>query len=483
MTDHIHEECGVFGIFAPDRQDVASTAYYALFALQHRGQESAGIVVNDDGVFSAHKDVGLVNDVFSRETLNKLGRGNMAIGHVRYSTTGASGRENAQPIVVNHLKGNMALAHNGNLVNAYELRSELENEGSIFHTTSDTEVISYIITKERVKSRSIEQAVLAAMGRIEGAYSLVVMSPSKLIAARDPHGFRPLCYGVREDGAYIIASESCALDSVGAKTVREIEPGEVLVFTKDGIQSYKDRCGGEKRLCVFEYLYIARPDSVIDGCCVHEARKRAGAFLAKQYPIRADVVVGVPDSGLDAALGFSQESGIPYGIGIIKNKYIGRTFIAPGQAAREDRVRIKLNVLTSEIRGKRVVLIDDSIVRGTTCGRIVRLLREAGATQVHMLSSAPAFLNPCYYGTDIDSRENLIACNHTCEEIANIIGADSVGYLDVKYVRELTGGKCTGFCAACFDGDYPTRIPCEGNKNRFERPISENPKFKKTTGE
>ena len=483
MTDHIHEECGVFGIFAPDRQDVASTAYYALFALQHRGQESAGIVVNDDGVFSAHKDVGLVNDVFSRETLKKLGWGNMAIGHVRYSTTGASGRENAQPIVVNHLKGNMALAHNGNLVNAYELRSELENEGSIFHTTSDTEVISYIITKERVKSRSIEQAVLAAMGRIEGAYSLVVMSPSKLIAARDPHGFRPLCYGVREDGAYIIASESCALDSVGAKTVREIEPGEVLVFTKDGIQSYKDRCGGEKRLCVFEYLYIARPDSVIDGCCVHEARKRAGAFLAKQYPIRADVVVGVPDSGLDAALGFSQESGIPYGIGIIKNKYIGRTFIAPGQAAREDRVRIKLNVLTSEIRGKRVVLIDDSIVRGTTCGRIVRLLREAGATQVHMLSSAPAFLNPCYYGTDIDSRENLIACNHTCEEIANIIGADSVGYLDVKYVRELTGGKCTGFCAACFDGDYPTRIPCEGNKNRFERPISENPKFKKTTGE
>lgn len=484
MTGHIHEECGVFGIFAPEACDVASTAYYALFALQHRGQESAGIVVNSDGVFSSYKDAGLVNDVFTADILKKLGEGEMAIGHVRYSTTGASGRENAQPVVVNHLKGNMALAHNGNLVNSYELRSELENEGSIFHTTSDTEVIAYTITKERVKRASIEEAVLAAMDKIKGAYSLVVMSPSKLIAVRDPHGFRPLCYGQREDGAYIVASESCALNAVGAKLIREIEPGEVLVFTKDGIVSNRDHCGREKKLCVFEYFYIARPDSEIDGVSVHEARRRAGMLLAEQYKIDADVVVGVPDSGLDAALGFSEASGIPYNIGIIKNKYIGRTFIAPGQRAREDRVKIKLNVLISAVKGKRVVLIDDSIVRGTTCGKIVHLLREAGATEVHMLSSAPPFLNPCYYGTDIDSRENLIACHHTVEEIAKIIGADSLGYLDVNNIPRLTESGNAGFCTACFDGNYPTQIPTATRKNRFERPRSENPKYqKKTDGE
>ncbi len=479
MTGHIHEECGVFGIFASAEQDVAATTYYALFALQHRGQESAGIVVNRDGVFTAHKDLGLVNDVFSREALFRLGTGSMAVGHVRYSTTGGGLRENAQPITVNHLKGSMALAHNGNITNSYELRAELEDEGSIFHTTSDTEVISYVITKERVKCGSIEDAVRAAMGRLEGAYSLVVMSPAKLIAARDPHGFRPLCYGVREDGAYAIASETCALDAVGAKLVREVEPGEVLVFTKDGVKSYRDRCGQEKRLCVFEFLYIARPDSVIDGCSVHEARRRAGGFLARQFKIDADIVVGVPDSGLDAALGYAEESGIPYGIGIIKNKYIGRTFIAPGQQAREDKVRIKLNVLSSAIRGKRIILIDDSIVRGTTCSRIVALLRDAGAKEVHMLSSAPPFLNPCYYGTDIDSRENLIACNRTAEEIAKIIGADSVGYLSLENVVRLTGGNGKGFCCACFNGEYPTEIPKETTKNRFERPLSENPKFNK----
>ncbi len=478
----IHEECGVFGIFAPAKQDVASTAYYALFALQHRGQESAGIVVNDDGVFHSYKDVGLVNDVFTKENLRRLGEGTMAIGHVRYSTTGAGGRENAQPIVVNHLKGNMALAHNGNLVNAFELRSELEGDGSIFHTTSDSEVISYIITKERVRSRSIEEAVISAMDRLDGAYSFLVMSPTKLIAARDPLGFHPLCYGIREDGAYIVASESCALDSIGAKLVREVDPGEMIVFTKDGMISDRTHCGREKHLCVFEYLYIARPDSVIEGKSVHEARKQAGRFLAEQYPIDADIVVGVPDSGLDAAYGYAEASGIPYGIGFIKNKYIGRTFIAPGQAAREDRVRIKLNVLKSAIEGKRVVLVDDSIVRGTTCERIVRMLRNAGAKEVHMLSSAPAFLNPCYYGTDIDSRENLIACHHTVPEIAEIIGADSVGYLDLGKVAYLTGGDGTGFCTACFDGHYPTGIPSETAKSRFERwerPISENPKFRK----
>jgi len=480
MSDgHIHEECGVFGIFAPDKQEVASTAYYALFALQHRGQESAGIVVNDDGVFRTHKDVGLVNDIFTRNVMKSLGTGNMAIGHVRYGTTGTGGRENAQPIVVNHLKGNMALAHNGNLTNAYELRSELENDGCIFHTTSDTEVISYIITKERVKTSSIEKAVLAAMDRLKGAFSFVVMSPSKLIAVRDPLGFRPLCYGIRDDGSYLIASESCALNAVGVKKVREIEPGEMIVITKDGLQSDISHCGGKKAFCVFEYFYTARPDSEIDGCYVHDARKRAGAFLAQKYKIDADIVVGVPDSGLDAALGYAQESGIPYGIGFLKNKYIGRTFIAPDQKMREDRVKIKLNVIASAVKGKRVILVDDSIVRGTTSRPIVKQLRDAGATEVHFLSSAPKFLNPCYYGTDIDSRENLIACHHTTEEIAQIIGADSVGYLDIEHAAQIAGTDGSEFCMACFDGKYPTELPVSTNKNRFERPISENPKFQK----
>ena len=479
MTGHIHEECGVFGMFAPDTQPVASTAYYALFALQHRGQESCGIVVNRDGVFNSYKDVGLVNDVFTAEILNKLGEGEAAIGHVRYSTTGGGGRENAQPIVVNHLKGNMALAHNGNLTNAYELRSRLENEGCIFHTTSDTEVIAYTVTKERVKSRSIEEAVLRAVDKLKGAYSLVVMSATKLIAVRDSRGFRPLCYGVREDGAYIVASESCALNAVGAKLVREVEPGEMLVFTKEGVTSDQSHCGGQKSLCAFEFFYTARPDSQIDGCYVHDARKRAGAFLYEKYKLDADIVIGVPDSGLDAALGYAQASGIPYGIGFLKNKYIGRTFIAPDQKMREDRVKIKLNVIASAVKGKRVILIDDSIVRGTTSRPIVKQLREAGATKVYFLSSAPKFLNPCYYGTDIDSRENLIACHHSEEEIARIIGADSVGYLDIEHAKRLTGSACEGYCLACFNGEYPTEIPSSTQKNRFERPLSENPKFRK----
>ncbi|MGN1061873.1 MAG: amidophosphoribosyltransferase [Candidatus Scatosoma sp.] len=478
MDRKIKEECGVFGVFAPKQCNVASTVYYGLFALQHRGQEAAGIVVNDDGVFKAHKDAGLVNDVFSPEVLARLGEGRIAVGHVRYGTTGSGGRTNAQPMVVNHLKGNMALAHNGNLVNSYELRSELENEGSIFHTTSDTEVITYVIIRERLKTGSIESAVANAMERLYGAYSLVVMSGSKLIAARDKNGFRPLCYGVTQGGTYVVASESCALDAVGATKVREVEPGEVLVFTNDGIYSDRRHCGSKKRFCVFEYLYFARPDSEIDGCWVHDARKKAGEYLAESFPINADVVVGVPDSGLDAALGYAQKSGIPYEIGFIKNKYIGRTFIAPSQKNREDRVRIKLNVVKSAIEGKRVVLVDDSIVRGTTSARIVRLLRDAGAKEVHLLSSAPPFLNPCYYGTDIDSRENLIACRHTAEEIAKIVGADSLGYLTVEQAKRLAGGSGEDFCLACFNGDYPTAVPVAAEKNRFERKISENPKYK-----
>ena len=470
----LREECGVFGVFSPQTSDVASTAYYGLFALQHRGQESCGIVVNDDGIFQSYKDTGLVNDVFTPQILAKLGEGNMAVGHVRYGTTGGNDRSNAQPIVVNHIKGRMALAHNGNIVNCEQLRRELELEGSIFSTTSDTEVISYIITKERLKAPSIEQAVNQAMRRVKGAYSLVIMSPSKLIAVRDAHGFRPLCYGKTEDGRYVVASESCALDAVSAKFIRDIRPGEIVVFDQDGARSITDHCGeADGSLCVFEYIYFARPDSVIDGCSVHNARMRAGAFLALEHPVQADVVIGVPDSGLDAAVGYAKQAGIPYEIGFIKNKYIGRTFIQPGQKSREDKVKIKLNPIADVVRGKRIVMIDDSIVRGTTSARIVKLLREEGAKEIHMRVSAPPFLNPCYYGTDIDSRENLIAASHSVEEIAKIIGVDSLGYLSVESVKQIAKGlHGAGYCTACFDGAYRTEIPETTSKNRFESKIS-----------
>ena len=472
----IREEGGVFVIYSHEEPDVAHTAYYGLFALQHRGQESCGIVVNDDGVFRSYKDTGLVNDVFTPEILDSFGKGRIAVGHVRYGTTGSNGRNNAQPIVVNHIKGNMALAHNGNLVNSGELRHELELQGSIFHTTSDTEVISYIITKERLTAPSIEEAVNRAMDKLKGAYSLVIMSPTKLIAVRDENGFRPLCYGKTPDGRCIVASESCALDSVGAEFIRDIRPGEIVVFGRDGVRSIDAHCNRVPcSLCVFEYIYFARPDSVIEGCSVHTARMRAGAFLALEHPVQADVVIGVPDSGIDAAIGYAKQSGIPYEPGFIKNKYIGRTFIAPGQQSREDKVRIKLNPIGDVVRGKRVVIIDDSIVRGTTSARIIKLLRDAGAKEIHMRVSAPPFLNPCYYGTDIDSRENLIACKYTIPEIAKKIGVDSLGYLSVESVRQLAKGvNGTGYCTACFSGEYPTEIPDAPMKNRFETKISEN---------
>lgn len=471
----IHEECGVFGVMAPVPCNVASISYYGLYSLQHRGQESCGIVVNDDGVFSSHKDLGLVNEVFLPDVLAKLPKGRMAVGHVRYGTTGATNRNNCQPIEVNHQKGKMALAHNGNLTNAEELRSELELSGAIFHTTSDTETIAYIVTKERLRTGSMEKAVSAAMKVLDGAYSLVLMSPQKLICARDPHGFRPLCYGRTLDGTYIIASESCALKAVGAEFIRDVEPGEIIAFTDEGVTSYKEHCHDcPKRTCIFEYIYFARPDSVIDDVSVYEARLRAGRLLAKHHPVDADVVIGVPDSGLDAALGFSQESGIPYGIGLVKNKYIGRTFIAPEQELRLDQVRIKLSAIEASVKGKRVVLVDDSIVRGTTSQRLVKLLREAGTKEIHMRISAPPFLHPCYYGTDIDSEENLIAFHHTVEEIAKIIGVDSLGYLATDELRELVGND--DFCSACFTNEYPTSIPHAGSKNRFEQKLSQKKK-------
>lgn len=475
---NLREECGVFGVFTHQTERVAETVYYGLFALQHRGQESCGIVVNDDGLVNYYKDLGLVNDVFTKDIIEELGPGNMAIGHVRYATTGKHDRLNSQPMVVNHHKGRMALAHNGNLVNSYELRKALELEGSIFQTTSDTEVISYIITKERIHSDSIEEAVDKAMDKLEGAYSLVIMSPSKLLAVRDPYGFRPLCYGVRDDGAYVVASESCALDAVNAKYVRDIEPGEILVFEKDGIRSLTDHCKtAPHKICIFEYIYFARPDSVIEGKSVHQARIKAGACLALEHPAQADVVIGVPDSGINAAIGYSRQSGIPYGIGFIKNKYIGRTFIAPGQKTREDKVRIKLNVLKDTVEGKRVVLVDDSIVRGTTITRIIKLLREAGATEVHVRSAAPPFTDPCYYGTDVDSKDKLIACKYPLDEIAKVIDADSLGYLNIDHLNLLIGNEAgEGYCCGCFCGEYPTATPRPHEPDKFAHKISQNSK-------
>ena len=474
MFDTIHEECGVFGAFCKNEPDenIASTIYYGLYALQHRGQEGCGIVVNDDGVFSSYKDIGLVSDVFTEETLSRLPNGNIAIGHVRYSTTGGNNRINVQPIEVHHIKGSLAIAHNGNLTNAMKLREDMELTGSIFHTTSDTETIAYTIVKERLTTSSIESAVEVALHKMEGAYSLLIMSATKLIAARDKRGMRPLCYGITDDGTYIVASENCALNAVGAKFVRDIMPGEILVFSKDGVQSITTHCNrANKALCIFEYIYFARSDSTIDNVSVHESRLKAGHFLAKSHPADADIVIGVPDSGLDAALGFAEESGIPYGIGFVKNKYIGRTFISPSQSFRENQVRIKLSPIESTVKGKRVVMVDDSIVRGTTSARIVKLLREAGAKEVHMRISAPPFLNPCYYGTDVDTKENLIANNHSIEEIAEIIGVDSLGYLTLDDAKALAEGS---HCLACFNGEYPTNIPSEPAKFRFEQKLSKN---------
>ena len=472
IFDKLHEECGVFGVFGDSETDVVGTTYHALYALQHRGQESCGIAVNDDGVISGYKDVGLVGDVFTSERLLALPRGQMAVGHCRYGTTGSQHRDNAQPLVIRHVKGGMALAHNGNLTNAAELREELELQGSIFYTTSDSEVIAYAITHERMTTGSIQEAISRAMDKIQGAYSLVVMSPRKLIAVRDPRGFRPLCIGMLGDG-YVVASESCALDSIGAKFMRDVLPGEIVTITEEGIASDTSHCGGETSACVFEFIYFARPDSVVDGSSVHIARQRAGSFLALEHPVQADVVVGVPDSGLDAALGYARQSGIPYGVGFVKSKYIGRTFIQPGQQKREDAVRIKLNTIAPTVRGKRVILVDDSIVRGTTIARIVKLLREAGATEVHARLSAPPFKYPCYFGTDIDSSENLIAYKHTVEEIRQIIGVDSLGYLNVDYLDKLADNSHCGFCKGCFTGEYPCAIPNKAQKSKFEQKLSE----------
>ena len=472
LSHSLHEECGVFGMYDLDGNDVASTIYYGLFALQHRGQESCGSAVSDTcgpkGKVTVHKDMGLVNEVFTQDILDSM-KGDIGVGHVRYSTAGASTRENAQPLVLNYVKGTLGLAHNGNLINANDLRKELEYTGAIFQTTIDSEVIAYHIARERLNSKTVEEAVKLAAKKIKGAYALVVMSPRKLIGARDPFGFKPLCIGKR-DNAYILASETCALDTLGAEYVRDVLPGEVVTITPEkGIVSDTSLClpKGQEARCIFEYIYFARPDSQIDGVGVYHSRIMAGRFLAIDSPVEADLVVGVPESGNAAALGYALESGIPYGKAFVKNGYVGRTFIKPKQSNRESSVKIKLNVLREAVEGKRIIMIDDSIVRGTTSDRIVRMLREAGATEVHVRISSPPFLWPCYFGTDIPEREQLIAYNRTIDQIREVIGADSLGYLEIPRLEEIADGL--SICKGCFTGKYPIEPPKEDIRGDFER--------------
>ena len=472
VTTGLGEECGVFGAYDMDGGDVAPSVYYGLFALQHRGQESCGIAVSETngpkGKVTTHKDMGLVNEVFTQDVLEAM-KGDIGVGHVRYSTAGASTRENAQPLVLNYVKGTLGLAHNGNLINANELRKELEYTGAIFQTTIDSEVIAYHIARERLNSKTVEEAVRRAAQKIKGAYALVIMSPRKLIGARDPYGFKPLCIGKR-DNAYILASETCALDTLGAEYVRDVLPGEVVTITQEkGIVSDTTMClpKKEEARCIFEYIYFARPDSQIDGVSVYQSRILAGRFLAMDSPVEADLVVGVPESGNAAALGYAMESGIPYGTAFVKNGYVGRTFIKPKQSNRESSVKIKLNVLKEAVAGKRVIMIDDSIVRGTTSDRIVRMLRDAGATEVHVRISSPPFLWPCYFGTDIPEREQLIAYNRTIEEIGEVIGADSLGYLKIERLEEMVDGLPV--CKGCFTGTYPMEPPKEDIRGDFER--------------
>ncbi|OJU17308.1 MAG: amidophosphoribosyltransferase [Clostridiales bacterium 43-6] len=450
----LHEECGVFGIYDFDKSNVVPYVVFGLVALQHRGQESCGIAASRNLEVQYHKDLGLVADVFT-PTQAKTLDGHMAIGHVRYSTTGSSVRENAQPLVMNYKKGTLSIAHNGNLSNADELRAYFQDKGAVFQTTTDSEIIAYSIARERLNCSSVEEAVCRALPFLQGSYSLLVMSPRKLIAARDPHGFRSLCIG-KLDNSYVFASESCALDAVGADFVRDILPGEVVTVTDDGITTVK-QFAAEPAKCIFEYIYFARPDSVIDGVSVLKAREIAGKLLAQQHPVDADLVIGVPESGIDAAVGFSKESGIPYGRGFIKNSYVGRTFIKPVQSDRDIGVMLKINPLKENVTGKRIVMIDDSIVRGTTCAKIVKALKSAGAKEVHMRVASPKFLWPCYFGTDIPNRDNLAAVNYeTTEEIRDMIGADSLGYLSLDSLHELIGSD--EYCNGCFSGTYPVEV-------------------------
>lgn len=469
MFKKLKEECGVFGIYSKNsNEELAGIISVGLSALQHRGEESCGIAINKDGIISYHKDLGLVSKVFPEHVLQTLPEGKMGIGHVRYSTTGGAKKENAQPIVIRHKKGNLAVVHNGNLINAYELRQELENQGAIFTTTSDTEVITYIIVQERLKSNSIEEAVERAMKRLKGAYSLLIMTSQKLLAVRDPQGFKPLCIGQNEE-EYVFASESCALDLTGTEFLRNVKPGEIVVLTNNKMESIQTDIDANKGLCCFEYIYFARPDSVIDGISVHKFREDTGRMLARQAPVDADIVAGVPDSGLDAALGYSKESGINYDLVFTKSKYVGRTFIQNKQGERKRLVGMKLNPNKSVVKDKRIILIDDSIVRGTTITGIITRLREAGAKEVHLRIAAPEFIDICHFGTDVHDKEKLISYNKTLEEVRKEIGADSLEFLSLENLKEITkDSEVKGLCTGCFTGKYPIEVPKDTQKDTFE---------------
>ncbi len=450
------EECGVFGIRSDcnDAHNAANICHTALYGLQHRGQEACGIAANDQGVLSLYKGPGLVSEVFNQKQLDSL-HGDAAIAHVRYCAGSPNNWQNAQPLVVSHIKGNLAVAFNGKITNAPSLKSSLEKSGSIFQTGSDIEIIANLIVFERLSAVSMEIAVSRAAAKLRGAFCIVLMSPRKLIALRDPHGFRPLCMGKLKNSV-VFSSESCAFDTIGAKLVRDIAPGELVLSGPDGLVSmFFAEPENKSSFCAFEYVYFLRPDSIADGLNVDLARQRMGALLAIEHPVQADIVVGVPDSGLNAAIGYSKQSGIPYTIGLVKNRYITRTFIKPTQSERINQVKLKLNALSSEVCGKSVILVDDSIVRGTTSGHIVSLLREAGATAVHMRISSPPFVAPCYYGTDVPDKSMLIASSRDLKDITQAIGADSLGYLSINALNEISKSSCLGFCTSCFGTPYP----------------------------
>jgi amidophosphoribosyltransferase len=450
--DHFHDECGVFGIFG--HPEAAKLAYLGLYALQHRGQESAGVASSNGTEIHCHKDMGLVQDIFTPEVLDRL-PGASAIGHTRYSTAGDTNLNNAQPVVIECNKGKLALGHNGNLTNALELRRKLEHRGSIFQTTSDTEVIVHLIA--RSNARTLTGAMADALSQVEGAYSLVILTVDELYAVRDPRGFRPLCLG-RLDGAWVLASETCAFDLIDAEYVREIEPGEMVRISRGGVESIRFAPAKQSRFCIFEHVYFSRPDSIVFGRPVNESRERLGGLLAKQHPVAADLVVPVPDSGVPAAVGYANQSGIPFRMALIRNHYIGRTFIEPSQAIRDFGVKLKLNPVRRMLEGQRVVLVDDSLVRGTTSRKIVRMVREAGATQVHVRISCPPTISPCYYGVDTPTREELIASNHSVDEIRSYLEADSLGYVSLENLRNAVGDDKDEFCTACYTGVYPTEL-------------------------
>jgi len=449
------EYCGIFGVYNFTPDSPAKSVYYGLFALQHRGQESAGIAASDGEEIRHHKAMGLVNQVFSEERLRSLA-GNIAMGHVRYSTTGSSILENAQPIVIDTRYGKIALAHNGNLINSGTLRQSLKDKGISFSGTSDSEVIASMIATS--KFEQFEDALVDTLKHCKGAFSLLLLTKDKLIAVRDPHGIRPLCIGKLEN-AYVVSSETCALDILGAKFVRDVANGEIVVIDKEGLRSRTWQMGKKEAICVFEFIYFARPDSVIEGANVYDARFQMGKYLAKEHPVEADVIMPVPESGVPAAIGFAAESKIPFGEGLIRNRYIGRTFIQPSQEIRDLGVKLKLNPIREAVRGKKVVIIDDSIIRGTTSRQIVRLIREAGAREIHMRISSPPNLNPCFYGIDTATRAELIAANLSIEGVRKYIEADSLGYLSLKNLVRAVSLPAKNLCLACLNGEYPVKIP------------------------